>query len=296
MWSLGSNSADHKSLTNIVTGCSTSRHADNIFYDTNTWIQLQEAYYAVKIRHDEYWHEENDYSTPHTGMQVPFEVRINPKNGLRQVMVMRDIPAGYTIWEPIHYETFETEHEYVEFLQELPHDLQCETLSWSHPSWYNKELYVDITLDEGTFIQESSSPRDINLDIDCVALRDIKAGEFVYMNHTDVLPPQIDSLHYAESGIEWFDDIRSTAWKRSGLGMGRPNHPTHATGTNHLHPTGVIEPPSIASGVAVLSTLYLVAKAMRANQKSSRYHQSKYRHDDNAYGASFFYQSKRKMA
>ncbi len=295
MWSLGSNSADHKSLTKIVTGCSTSRHADNLSYDANTWIQLQEAYYAVKTRHDEHWHEENSYSTPHTGMQVPFQVRINPKNGLRQVMVTRDIPAGYTIWEPIHYETFETEHEYVEFLQELPHHLQCETLSWSHPSWYNKELYVDITLDEGTFIQESSSPQDINIDIDCIALRDIKAGEFVFMNHTAVSSPTIDSLHYAESGIEWFDDIRSTAWKRSGLGMGRSNPPTYESRTNHQH--SIMEPPGIAYGIAVLSTLYLVAKALRANQKrTSASHSSTHRHDDNAYGASFFYQPKRKIA
>jgi len=288
MWSFGNNNADHQTLTNIVTGCSSSNHTDYLSHDALTWGLLQEARDTVGSRHDEDWHSKIlDNDIPLSGMQVPFHVRINPKNGLRQVMVTRDIPEGYTIWKPIHYETFESEHEYVEFLQELPHNLQCEALSWTHPSWFDEDLYVDITLDEGTFIQESSSEDDINIDINCVALRFIKAGEFVYMNHT--VTDESSSLPDSKSGIEWFDDIRSTAWKRTGLGMGRPNHRS----THYNHPQ--LEPPSIAPGVAVLSALYLVAKVV-TGKKYPNSPRSAPLYDDRAYGASFFYTQKSKVA
>ena len=297
MWSLGSSSSDHQSLANIVTGCSTSNHTDYLSHDANTWKVMRQAYYNAKNRQDEDWHSDNsdESNSPNSGMKVPFEVRINPKNGLRQVMVTRDIPAGYTLWQPIHYETFTSEHEYVEFLQELPHHLQCDALSWTHSSWYNKEHYVDITLDEGTFILESSSSEDINIDIDCVTLREIKAGEFVFMNHTDYFLPRSESpsLHFAESGVEWFDDIRSTAWKRTGLGMGRSNHGSRTNQNQQRQ-----QQTPLASGLAVLSMLYLIAKAMRSKKhRDSISHQSlSYRHDDSAYGASYFYTQKRKLA
>mmetsp|Transcript_2898 Transcript_2898/g.6833 ORF Transcript_2898/g.6833 Transcript_2898/m.6833 type:complete len:287 (+) Transcript_2898:159-1019(+) len=286
MWSLGSSSADHQKLTNIVTGCSTSNHTEYLSHDANTWGLLQEARDLIRARHDENWRFKTSGNIPLSGMQVPFEVRINPKNGLRQVMVTRDIPEGYNLWKPIHYETFESEHEYVEFLEELPHHLQCEALSWTHPSYADKDLYVDITLDEGTFIQESSEEDDINIDVNCVSQREIKAGEFIYMKHTENLlsfTEESSSLPYDVSGIEWFDDIRSAAWKRTGLGMGRTTHqPTHQT---------QLEAPSIAPGVAILSALYLVAKVLTGKKTRNPSY-----HDNSPNGTFFCYASKTKFA
>ncbi len=288
MWSFGSSNDDYLTLTNIVTGCSSSNHTDYLTHDALTWGLLQEARDNVGRRYDEDWHSKiHDDDIPLSGMQVPFEVRINPKNGLRQVMVTRDIPEGYNIWKPVHYETFETEHEYIEFLQELPHHLQCEALSWTHPSWFDEDLYVDITLDEGTFIQESSSEDDINIDVNCAALRFIKAGEFIYMNHT--VTDESSSLPHSKSGIEWFDDIRSIAWKRTGLGMGRPSYGS----TQHNQPQ--LEPPSIGPGVAVLSALYLVAKAV-TGKKFPKSPRSAALHDDDLSGAFFLYARKTKVA
>lgn len=290
MWSLEttSSSTDHQRLTNIVTGCSTSNHTDYLSHDTNTWIQMQEALDRVQSRHVSDWdsnahsraYRGGSESIPHSGMRVPFEIKLNPKNGLRQVVVTRDIPEGYTMWKPLHYHTFGNERPYVEFLEELPHHLQCDALSWTHASWMNNEMYVDITLDEGSFIETSSFADDINIDDNCVALRHIKAGEFVYMNHTEYIPPPTESSSspFSESGVEWFDDLRSTAWKRSGLGMGRRAY------------RSLDEPPpqSIAPGVAVLSVLYVAAKFLWG--KSSQ------NNDDFDYEASFFYTQKTKLA
>jgi hypothetical protein len=301
MWSLGTTSStDHQRLTNIVTGCSTSNHTDYLSHDTNTWIQLQEAHDRVKSRYASDW-DSNGHSRaskggsesiPHSGMQVPFEIKLNPKNGLRQVVVTRDIPEGYTMWKPLHYHTFRNEHPYVEFLEELPHHLQCEALSWTHASFMDNEMYVDITLDEGSFIETSSSLEDINIDVNCVALRDIKAGEFVYMNHTDFIPPPTESSSsspFSESGVEWFDDLRSTAWKRTGLGMGRRAYASLDDNSHRREPT----PQSIAPGVAILSALYVVTKFLRGKSSQKSFHAN---NDDCDYGASFFYTQKTKLA
>lgn len=293
MWSLGSSSSDHRTLTTIVTGCATSNHTEYLSHDADTWIRLQQAHDAVKRRHadddeeeDEYYsrttsEDGSDTSLFHTGMQVPFAIRVNPKTGLRQVMVTRDIPADYRLWEPDHYHTFHTEHTYVEFLQELPHYLQCEALSWTHPSWTNKDLYVDITLDEGTFIQESDDENDINLDINCVTLRPLKAGEFVYMNHTD--------LPFAESGVAWFDDLRSTAWKRRGLGMGRRY--VHSYEKQSSPPQAA---PGILPGFLVLAALYGAVTQWR-KKRQNQYDVTS--NDHYYYGVSYFHSySKTKLA
>lgn len=304
MWSLGSSSTDHEALTAIVTGCSTSNHTDYLSHDKETWIQLQEAHDRVKGRYATDWHigghsrlaQGGAAHIPHTGMMVPFEVKVNPKNGLRQVMVTRDVPEGFRIWKPLHYHTFQSEHGYVEFLQELPHHLQCEALSWTHASWMNEdeESYVDITLDEGTFIQETSNPDDINIDIDCVAVRHIKAGEFVYIEHPDYIPEtsgsssRSSSLANSQSGVEWFDEIRLTAWKRTGLGMGRSA--THRIPSHHESQHG------IAPGAAVLSALYVVAKLLKGATNRKPSPKSYGFDDDGFYGASFAYSQKAKLA
>ena len=304
MWSKGSSSSDHEHLTQIVTGCSTSNYSDNLSYDAFTWIELQEAHDRVKSRYATGWHSnghsrqsKGEENIPHTGMQVPFEIAINPKTGLRQVKVTRDIPEGYPIWKPLHYVTFRSEHAYVEFLEELPHHLQCEALSWTHPSWMNNEMFVDITLDEGTFIQESSNPMDINIDINTAAARDIKAGEFIYGNHTDYMHSTSSSASspYAVSGVEWLDDLRSTAWKRTGLGMGRRSSSqttsrSRSSNSRHHHSNA---PPSIIPGVTVLSALYIVFKFVRASKQTQSFSRVC---DSPNYGSSFFGSQKNKLS
>jgi len=280
---------DHQQLTNIVTGCAKSNRAAYGKYDPSTWMFLQVAHDRVKSRYAGERHtSKRSRSTggqfkdiPHTGMKIPFGVQVNPLTNLRQVYVKRDIPKGFQLWEPLHYHTFSSEHGYVEFLKELPQHLQCDVLEWTHPSYENNDVFVDITLDEGTFIQEATNAEQVNIDIDCVALREIVAGEFVYMNMTE---------HFAaDSSVAWLETIRSDAWRRTGLGMrSRSNIGNGGEEVKHAKDYVVVAPT-----MAVLSVLFFVLKAFRRGKtmKSSSYN---YEYVD--YGTSFYSAGKTKIA
>lgn len=294
-------SNDQDNLANIVTGCSVSDHTEYLSHDVDTWVSLQEAHERVKSRYAKDWHssgksragtnKEDDNIIPHSGMMVPFGVKTNTDTGLRQVYAAEDVAKGQRLWKPLHYHTFQSEYGYVEFLMELPHHLQCDVLEWTHPSYYNtyhqeeetETTWVDITLDEGTFIQETTNPEEANIDYDCVAVRNIKAGEFVFMNHTDVIlpPTSSSSSRHSESGIEWFDIIRSTAWKRTGLGMGGKT-----TELEHQQRHQQRQHSTIAPGMAILSALYVVARIFRG-RKSSSVSSSQGNHNNRDYGCDY---------
>lgn len=250
---------DREQLTNIVTGCARSNHKENVSHDRDTWVLLQDAHDRVKAKYASDWHLDSrskavrGESVPHSGMQIPFAVATNPETNQRQVYATRDIPEGFQVWKPLHYATFKSQHGYLEFLQELPHHLQCDVLEWTHPSYYNNQFYVDVTLDEGTFIQEATLEDQVNIDINCVTLRKIEAGEFVYMNSTSHLAP--------DSTVEWLEVIQSNAWKRTGLGMGSRSY-TAATTTEDDHKI-------LAPGIAALSAMYFCLKLVRRTKESS---------------------------
>ena len=274
-----SNDDEHQTLTNIVTGCSTSNHTDYLSHDADTWVLLQEAHDRVKSQYAKNWHtsgrsraaQGGTSNIPHTGMMVPFEVKANRRTRQRELHVTQDVPKGTQLWQPLHFHTIRSEHGYIEFLQELPHHLQCDALSWTHASWHDNEMYVDITLDDGTFIQSATTEEPANIDVDCVAVRDIKAGEIIYMNQTEYIPstssddsPSSSPSSFSDSaaaaiGVEWFDDIRSTAWKRTGLGMGSSSSNRH---NQQQH--GIIAP-----SMAVLSAMYFVLKLFRGGKSTT---------------------------
>ncbi|VEU34952.1 unnamed protein product [Pseudo-nitzschia multistriata] len=256
MWAFFQTSNDDSRQTHakIVVGCPKPNHAASTTnLDSAAWALLQEAVGTPT-------------GTPHTGMQVPFGTKINPQTQRRQVFVSRDIPKGYELWKPIHYHTFHSEEGYTDFLREVPHNLRCAVLEWTHPSSHDNDIYVDVTLDEGTFIQEAELPEQVNIDIDCVALRDIKAGEFVYMNTTE---------HFSLSGdVEWLEAIRTDALKRTGLGSGRRrNQYLNNNHTHRLIPPNHTEDDTtvVAPVIAALSALYFVVKLVRGGNASKPY-------------------------
>jgi hypothetical protein len=210
-------------FANIVTGCSKSNHTQYLEHDKDTWMLLQQAHDRVKGRR-------SHYKAPHTGMMVPFEIRSSSSSGggddERYLYVTEDVQQGTQLWQPLHYHTFHSQNDYVKFLMEVgEHYLQCEVLIWTHPSYQSNDMYVDITLDEGTFIAEtttststSSSQEEeqeaANIDINCRAIREIKAGEKIIMNGSTEYSDIIN-----EKEVDWFNDIRESAWKRTGLGQ-----------------------------------------------------------------------------
>uniref|UniRef100_A0A7S4EMN3 Uncharacterized protein n=1 Tax=Pseudo-nitzschia australis TaxID=44445 RepID=A0A7S4EMN3_9STRA len=293
---------DLQLLKNVVTGCAKSNHATYTKHDPATWLLLQEAHFRVQNKHRRSKDKDRRHSSGTTasdansngqrGMQVPFEVQINALTNQRQVYVTRDIPKGYQIWKPHHYHTFRSEHSYIEFLQELPHHLQCDVLEWTHPSYHDNDVFVDITLDEGTFIQEATLSEQVNIDIDCVALREIKAGEFVYMNSTEHFSP--------DSGVAWLETIRSDAWKRTGLGMGRASRSSRdnahdGRGREQNKYEYAEDHIIIAPTMAVLSALYFVVKLVqRGNNKSMVSSSCDY--GDDYYDTSFYNTKRTKIA
>ncbi|OEU06621.1 hypothetical protein FRACYDRAFT_254172 [Fragilariopsis cylindrus CCMP1102] len=219
-------------FANIVTGCSKSNHTQYLEHDKDTWTLLQQAHDRVKGKR-------SHYKAHHTGMMVPFEIRSSSStpigggrdgqnvNDERYLYVTEDVQQGTQLWQPLHYVTFHSQKDYVKFLIEVgEHHLQCEVLSWTHPSIHQSngtDMYVDITLDEGTFIAEEEKEQQqqekANIDINCRAIREIKAGEKIIMNGSTEYSDTIN-----EKEVDWFNDIRESAWKRTGLGQQQRVH------------------------------------------------------------------------
>ena len=267
-------------FANIVTGCSKSNHTQYLEHDKDTWTLLQQAHDRVKGKR-------SHYKASHTGMMVPFEIRSSSssigdgrdgQNGddERYLYVTEDVQQGTQLWQPLHYVTFHSQHDYVKFLIEVgEHYLQCEVLSWTHPSIHQingTDMYVDITLDEGTFIAEIEQQEEekANIDINCRAIREIKAGEKIIMNGSTEYS---DTINKKE--VDWFNDIRESAWKRTGLGQQQRVHqgyhqqhtatPTLEGGSNNFAIT--IAP---TTSMVVLSAMFFVVKIIRGSRTKKR--------------------------
>ena len=266
-------------FANIVTGCSKSNHTQYLEHDKDTWTLLQQAHDRVKGKR-------SHYKASHTGMMVPFEIRSSSSsvgggrdsdgNDERYLYVTEDVQQGTQLWQPLHYVTFHSQHDYVKFLIEVgEHYLQCEVLSWTHPSIHQingTDMYVDITLDEGTFIAEIEQQEEeiANIDINCRAIREIKAGEKIIMNGSTEYS---DTINKKE--VDWFNDIRESAWKRTGLGQQQRVHqgyhqqhtatPTLEGGSNNF---AIAIAPT--TSMAVLSAMFFVVKIIRGSRTKKR--------------------------
>jgi hypothetical protein len=323
--STSSSSSSSSSITssiafaNIVTGCSKSNHTQYLEHGEDTWTLLQQAHDRVKGKR-------SHYKAPHTGMMVPFEIRsaeesssssngyVGGGDNARYLYVTEDVKEGTQLWKPIHYHTFHSQQDYVNFLIEVgEHYLQCEVLSWTHPSYQDEnDMYsVDITLDEGTFIDEttstSMSQEKANIDINCRAIREIKAGEKIIMNGSTEYSNIINKKE-----IDWFNDIKESAWKRTGLGIQhnqqqQQQHMSRGRGMQQQQHTATPTPTLEANSnnfaittpttsMAVLSALFFVVKIIRGsrtnNKRSSSFSAISYGGDiiiDNDNGTKYSY-------
>ncbi len=168
------------------------------------WRHMQEVYMdMVHNTHSEkyefVWEEFPSYS----GFTVSVEIKDDGHRG-RSVYAAEPIAKGTTVWKPVHLAQFNSPVEFRDFLSELDHDLRCDALLWAY---VEKGLgYVALALDPGSFVNHGETEDVVNLDGNCVALRDIEMGEELLENYTEF-------IGFAEDEVEWFHRIRGVAWK-----------------------------------------------------------------------------------
>ena len=117
---------------------------------------------------------------------------------------------GSQLWEPYNYHYFKIEHKYIQFFKELEpnsHFLQCDIIKMTHTN--EGSLFVKLSLNKGSFIQHQHTAEEINLDMYCVATKDIAAGENLTINTTE---------YVGADSMDWCNKINSSAGKRTGLG------------------------------------------------------------------------------
>jgi hypothetical protein len=200
MWIFGdSNEESSVWAPPMVNGCS----AVNYTYlesQVEAWTDIQKAYdLAIGKPHDK-------FARGPTGLQVPFEVRYDPNLQFSNALVVtEEVSEGTRVWIDWHYARFRAKNakKYYRLLESLPLKLQCLVLSLSHASYDGK--YLELTMDEGNYIQDAQYPEQVNLDVNCIATRDIKAGELLYLNFTEFI-----GFHH---DIEWFDDLKYEAFR-----------------------------------------------------------------------------------
>lgn len=163
-------------------------------HDTATWLFIRTKYY------ESVGENVNIEDLRKEGILVPYEVRYDPKRG-RGVFVTEPVKKGTRMWDDSQLASFKKRDDFVEFLEQLPHDLQCDILLWAYV--YKGTAWCD--LDPGSFINHGETAEVINMGTSGKATRDIEAGEPILQNYTKFI--EYDSL-------SWFDEIRSKAWKK----------------------------------------------------------------------------------
>ena len=133
-----------------------------------------------------------------SGMEIYMEVKEGPRG--RGVFVTEEAVAkGTQVWAPgpNTYATFNHPEEFLDFMELLPHDLQCDVLLWT----YSQGHKVHVELSEGSFINHADEPELVNIDINCYALREIAVGEELLMDYSEFIEK-----------LDWCDDVRAYAW------------------------------------------------------------------------------------
>ncbi|KAL3913833.1 MAG: hypothetical protein SGILL_006336 [Bacillariaceae sp.] len=191
------NSANTKRTYPLAMDCATSNYP-RVIHPHETWYFLQDMYKEVRASFGKTWKESlNDHGT---GMYVPFEIRDDGPRG-RTIHILQDVPKGSYVWSGTHFGTFSSEEIFVAFLERLPHDLQCDVLLWAYPE--KDSSSVGLALDEGSYMNHGEDEKVVNMDADCKALRDLKAGEEVLEDYGDFIGTNQDA---------WFNKLRDKAW------------------------------------------------------------------------------------
>jgi hypothetical protein len=164
----------------IPEDCATSNYP-RLIHDKATWKFLQDTYYDTVNNSNGYSY--NKRLSQSSGFMVDIIVKDDGYRG-RSVYANQFIKKGTKTWNSIHLVSFKTSKQLKTFLSAINnHDLQCDALLWAYVE--KGEGYVSLALDDGSFVNHGESTDVINLDKDCVAVRDIQIGEELLENYTE---------------------------------------------------------------------------------------------------------------
>ena len=128
--------------------------------------------------------------TKESGMLIDIKVVNDPIRG-RGIVTTHAVSKGTQLWADTQSVTFDNRADFVAFLQQLDHRLQCDILLWAYP--YHGRAMVD--LDVGSFINHADTLADINMDDDGYATRDIVAGECYLLSMISDIQREYCSWH-----------------------------------------------------------------------------------------------------
>ena len=271
MWPFSSSDEDETSVTAdypapSITGCSAVNYTYHEGGEEKLWREIQKAYDIAKGKpHDK-------FGRGYTAMQVPFRVVFDSSHEYMENVLLAagHIEEGTQVWTDWHYGRFshKSSKKFYRFLEQLPLKSQCLVLAFSHVSYDGK--YIEITMDEGNYIQEAETEDQVNLDIHCTATRDIEAGERFYMNYTEYVGYEQD--------IDWFDDLKYNAFREAKL-RGAQQHsasPSSVWDKPQRYDSPSVSPathqgyPSLMWPIlAILCALFAIKKATSMNGSSS---------------------------
>ncbi|KAG7344821.1 hypothetical protein IV203_032352 [Nitzschia inconspicua] len=244
-----------------ITGCSAINitHLESF---EETYTTIQKAFDLAKGE------PHNKYGHSYTGIQVDFDVVSDHKAVMGNALIAKQyVPQGTTVWEDWHYVRFSVSNpkKYYRFLENLDLKHQCLVLSLTHASYDG--YYLEVTMDEGNYIQNAEHPEQINLDTTCVATRDIAAGERFYMNFTEYIG--------YDHEIDWFDDLKYEAFRDGKLRGGstspsaaiswsdRPMHQTSRTLADRINGYPAMFWPALT----ILAAMFALKKAAATSRQ-----------------------------
>ena len=216
------NKHGHKRKTYpLPTDCATSNYP-RLIHNEETWAFLQSVFHDEGYSSKSYHHRmtERYKNVWYSGIDTDYVAAQDNNDGRgRGVYAVRDIPKGTKIWYDkltwvMNDGYWDSKEKMTNFLQRLPHDLQCDVTLWAYATSYTKKnnetkKIVECNLDEASYFNHGERAELVNFDaLTSLTTRDIFMGEELLMDYSTF-------ISFGKDSIPWWDEIRNTAWKAS---------------------------------------------------------------------------------
>ena len=203
----------------LVTDCATSNYP-RVIHKKETWEFLQNVFhdegYSRKSNHHRL--VERYKNAWYSGIDDEYVAAQDNSDGRgRGIYAVTDIPKGTKIWYNrllwvMNDGYWDSREKMTNFLQRLPHDLQCDVTLWAYATTFTNEKnetqqIVECNLDEASYFNHGERAELVNFNaITSLTTRDIKKGEELLMDYGTFIA-------FGKDSIPWWDEIRNTAWK-----------------------------------------------------------------------------------